>query len=189
MERARDLQQRARELLDPDQGPKSPGSPPEVPNPSVQQRNGEEPPAGGAQDRPGFATPPLPDQRRPGGPSREAGDADGTNERSTQPDPWQPEAEDMGVGEAGARDPERQVGLLPPMDPSPGQAEGTLPQQWSGLVREARTSADRAIEAGRVPPRHRDLVRRVFGRYAQRTAENRGSPAAVPTPAPDSPER
>lgn len=54
-------------------------------------------------------------------------------------------------------------------DGAPGQ--GVSRQGFGEAVREAASGAERAIENQAVPPRHADLIRRVFQRYVDRLPE------------------
>lgn len=83
-----------------------------------------------------------------------------------------------------------------PRHTSGSSQEFRLPAEWKDFQplqptrragstewRAASSAADRAIESGRVPIRHRDLVQRVFGRFTQRS--NDATQPANPQLAPD----
>ena len=68
--------------------------------------------------------------------------------------------------------------MLPlPSDWKPDQHAPAVERASAGQWRAASNAADRAIESGRVPIRHRDLIQRVFGRFSNRTNAN---PETVP---------
>jgi len=57
--------------------------------------------------------------------------------------------------------------------PKPGDAGKAAPLGVGEGVRRAAEGAERAIEQQNVPPQYTDLVRRVFKKYVERTAEKK----------------
>ncbi|MCB9861352.1 MAG: hypothetical protein H6815_12965 [Phycisphaeraceae bacterium] len=102
-----------------------------------------------------------------------------TEPHNAQQQPWDYTTEKVDSSETGGQKDTNgsQQQFQLPSDWKPDQHAPAVERASAGQWRAASNAADRAIESGRVPIRHRDLIQRVFGRFSNRTNAN---PETVP---------
>lgn len=107
----------------------------------------------------------------------------GLTDQLTSEQSWQGQTEFLDARADDPPDPEQESiiaeWLNPSAKPEGAPASGRIdPAQ---TVRQAEQRAQRALEQQAVPRRHADLIKRVFGRYAERAQD--AAPASAPPPA------